>query len=715
MAMMNEMEYRTIGSALAGGYRAAVYCRLSKDDDLQGESASIANQRDMLEKYCEKQGWEVVAVYQDDGFTGLNMERPDLQRMLRSIERRQINLVITKDLRRLGRNYLQTGHLIEDFFPRNGVRYIAMNDGIDTLRDNNDIAPFKNILNEMYSKDISKKVHSSYLLKAQKGQFTGCLAPFGYRKDPEDKNHLLIDEETAPIVRLIFGYALNGHGPNYIRRRLEEEKIPCPTWWNRERGLRNTRTKWEKKDPENGRYMWDFSVIKDLLMNPVYTGAIASQKKDYRFKIGTIGEKKPEDWIVVEGQHEPLIDRMSFDIVQNKLKSRQRPGQTNEISLFAGLIKCGECGKSLTIRYTNAKHPQQIYSCKTYNAFGKNHCTQHRIDYDTLYSHVLRKIRECARAALMDGEAVADRLTNTCEAEQREQREAMERSLTRDEERIEVLDKMVMRLYEDMIAGRISEQNFNTMLEKTQTEQTELKAKVSEGRKRLSDEVQLANDAKQWVEAIQEYANITELDAATLNRLIKEIVVHVKLRNKGLNSVISNSGLSEDDMERYRILLQTRGNRPDIFGNDIYATPGGEYTDYDIPGEALTDTRFANMIREAEKYLGYPYVWGGSSPSTSFDCSGFVSYVINHCGNGWSVGRLTANGLMGVCDIIPKSSAKPGDLIFFQGTYDTSGASHVGIYVGNGMMIHCGNPISYASIESNYWQQHFYCFGRIRN
>ena len=234
----------------------------------------------------------------------------------------------------------------------------------------------------------------------------------------------------SPIVRLIFGYALNGHGPNYIRRRLEEEKIPCPTWWNRERGLRNTRTKWEKKDPENGRYMWDFSVIKDLLMNPVYTGAIASQKKDYRFKIGTIGEKKPEDWIVVEGQHEPLIDRMSFDIVQNKLKSRQRPGQTDEISLFAGLLKCGECGKSLTVRYTNAKHPQRIYSCKTYNAFGKNHCTQHRIDYDTLYSHVLRKIRECARAALMDGEAVADRLTNTCEAEQREQREAMERSLT---------------------------------------------------------------------------------------------------------------------------------------------------------------------------------------------------------------------------------------------------------------------------------------------
>lgn len=191
-------------------------------------------------------------------------------------------------------------------------------------------------------------------------------------------------------------------------------------------------------------------------------------------------------------------------------------------------------------------------------------------------------------------------------------------------------------------------------------------------------------------------------------------ILNVKLVNKGLNMVVGNAGLSDDQMERYRILLETRGNRPDIFGDDIYATPGGEYTDYDIPGEALTDERFANMIREAEKFLGYPYVWGGSSPSTSFDCSGFVSWVINNCGNGWSVGRLTANGLMGICDIIPKSEAKPGALIFFQGTYDTSGASHVGIYVGNGMMIHCGNPISYTSIETSYWQQHYYCMGRIR-
>ena len=527
--MMNGYEYTGMNAILAGSFRAAIYCRLSKDDDLDGESASIANQRDMLEHYCEKQGWEVVEVYQDDGYTGLNMERPDLKRMIKAIERRQVNLVITKDLSRLGRDYLQTGYLIEDFFPRNGVRYIAMNDGIDTLRENNDIAPFKNILNEMYGKDISKKVHSSYLLKAQKGEFTGCVAPFGYRKDPEDKNHLLVDEETAPIVRQIFRWALEGHGPNFIRRRLEEQKVPCPTWWNRERGIRNVRTKWEKQDPENGRYMWDFSVIKDILMNPVYAGAIASQKKDYRFKIGTIGEKKPQDWIVVEQRHEPLIDRKSFAIVQDKLKSRQRPRQNGETSLFAGLIKCGECGKSLTIRTTHAKHPQQIYACKTYGAFGKTHCSQHRVEYDTLYRLVLNKIRECASAALMDGEAIAGKLTDTCEAEQKGQREAWERSLAKDEERIEVLEKMVLRLYEDMMAGRISDTNFNLMLGRTQTEQAELKARVEEARKRLSDEAKIESDARQWIDAIQEYADITELDAATLNRLIKEIVVHERI------------------------------------------------------------------------------------------------------------------------------------------------------------------------------------------
>ena len=196
-------------------------------------------------------------------------------------------------------------------------------------------------------------------------------------------------------------------------------------------------------------------------------------------------------------------------------------------------------------------------------------------------------------------------------------------------------------------------------------------------------------------------------------------ILNVTLLNRGVDYVARNSGLTDDQLQRYEVTLECWGNRDDLFAGIAFATPdgagsSGEYQDYDIPGEALTDEKFRKMITEAEKYLGYPYVWGGSSPSTSFDCSGFVSWVINHCGNGWNVGRQTANGLMGKCDIIPKSEAKPGDLIFFQKTYNTSGASHVGIYVGNGMMIHCGSPISYASIETSYWRQHYYCMGRIR-
>ncbi len=532
---MNDMS--AFETALAAGFRAAIYCRLSKDDDLETESASIANQRAMLQQYCEKNGWEVVATYQDDGYTGLNMDRPGLRKLLHAIEKRAVNLVVTKDLSRLGRNYLETGKLIEDFFPRHGVRYIAMNDGIDTLRENNEIAPFKNILNEMYSLDISKKVHASYYLKATKGDFTGCVAPFGYIKDPADKNHLLVDSETAPIVRHIFGYALEGRGPNYIRRRLEDKGVPCPTWWNRQRGIRNHFTKWELADPERDRFIWDFSVIKDMLMNPVYMGAIASQKRNYRFKLGTIGDKKPDEWIIVEGMHEPIISPQEFESVQRKMRARQRPRGDGNFSLFAGLIKCGECGKALTIRKTNAKHPQEIYACVTYNRFGKNHCTQHRVEFDALYQQVLEKIRACAAAALGDGAAVLGRLSDACQSEERQQTEALARQVAKDEERGAALERMVMKLYEDMISGRISEQNFDLMMSRTQDEQKELGERLERSRHLLADQARLGEDSRRWIETFRKYADIQELDAGILHRLIREIVVHETIDGDGTRHI----------------------------------------------------------------------------------------------------------------------------------------------------------------------------------
>lgn len=204
-----------------------------------------------------------------------------------------------------------------------------------------------------------------------------------------------------------------------------------------------------------------------------------------------------------------------------------------------------------------------------------------------------------------------------------------------------------------------------------------------------------------------------EEDTWTETEEYEYYILDVTLRNNGLGKVITEAGLTEDEMSRYAVLMQTYGNRKEVFGDNPYAVAVEDVLHYDIPGEALTDEKFRRMIAEGEKYLGYPYVWGGSSPSTSFDCSGFVSWVVNHSGNGWSVGRQTAEGLRQSCSIIPRSEAKPGDLIFFKGTYNTSGASHVGIYVGDGMMLHCGKPIQYASCETSYWQSHFYCFGRL--
>lgn len=256
-------------------------------------------------------------------------------------------------------------------------------------------------------------------------------------------------------------------------------------------------------------------------------------------------------------------------------------------------------------------------------------------------------------------------------------------------------------LYEDYEEDEVQEklqEIFDLQYELTTEPITEIRTRTETRHKKVTDADGNTSTEEYEVEVEYEYH-----------------ILKVTLTSKTMAEVIEELGLTDDEMARYELLVETLGNKAELFSDDIYAAPNpGEYQDYEIPAEALTNEKFANMINEAEKYLGYPYVWGGSNPSTSFDCSGFVSYVINHCGNGWNVGRQTANGLLSSCTRISKSEAQPGDLIFFEKTYNTSGASHVGIYVGNGMMLHCGSPIQYTSINTSYWQSHFYTFGRIK-
>ena len=535
--------------------RAAIYCRLSKDDDVSGPSASIQNQRELLCRYCEEQGWRVAGIFQDDGFTGLNMDRPDFQKMLAAVERGMFDVILTKDLSRLGRNYLQTGQLIEEFFPKNRVRYIALNDAVDTNIEN-DITPFRNILNEMYSRDVSKKVHSSYLTKAKSGKFTGCLAPFGYKKDPQDKNRLVIDEDTAWIVRKIYDYARNGSGPNRIRRRLEDEEIPCPAWWNRQRGLRDHITKFERENPESGRFIWDFTTIKEILSNPVYIGAIASQKVHYRFKVGWMGDKKREDWIIVEGMHEAIIDRDTYDIVQEKVRSRKRADAWGNFSLFSGLVKCGQCGSTMNIRRANQKGNDRIYTCSRYNKYGKTHCTQHRIKYDTLYGIVLEQIRSCAEKALADEQEAAAQLRENCQADEQAERLLIEQSIAEDNERIDALERIISRVYEDMVSGRITEDNFNRILERSQTEQATLKNRVTLNRQRLAQQDQEQEDNAHWLEIIRDYVDIQELDAVTLNRLVQKVVVHEDIDSDTVRQTVEIHFNFNNQSDKHRIIRE---------------------------------------------------------------------------------------------------------------------------------------------------------------
>ena len=505
--------------------RAAIYCRLSKDDNLDGESESIQNQKLLLNGYCRDQGWKIVGCYEDDGISGLHMDtRPGLQRMLDDIRAGKIDVVITKDTSRLARNYLDFGYLTEQFFPKNRVRYIGLNDGADSERDN-DFLPIRAYFNEHYCKDLSGKVHSSYLVKGKEGQFTGCLAPFGYRKDPADKNHLIIDEDTAWIVRKIFGWAADGHGANYIRRKLEDEQIPCPTWWNRQKGLRNVTSKFEKLDPENGRFIWDFTSIQGILENPVYIGAIASQKSEYRFKVGWIGYKSPEDWIVVEDRHEPIIDRETFELVQEKTEERKRPDAWGNYSIFAGLLKCGQCGNSMNIRRANQKGNDRIYTCSLYNKYGVRHCSQHRIPYDTLYGIVLNQIQNAARAALSDEDAVTEEILSRTQTDDGE-KEAIRKSIAADTNRLRELETIISRLYEDAVTGRLNEDTFANLLKQKQAEQDNLKGRVERNEARLAQRTKAEEDSTRWRELIREYADIRELDSETVNRLIRSIVIY---------------------------------------------------------------------------------------------------------------------------------------------------------------------------------------------
>ena len=375
-------------------YKCAIYCRLSKDDEQVGESISIETQKMMLTDYCINNNYEIHDFYIDDGFSGLNFNRPAFIRMLNDIDDDKVNLVITKDLSRLGRDYIQTGYFTDVYFNKKRVRYIAVNDGIDTNRNDNDIAPFKNILNDMYAKDLSRKVKLAKRQRAMKGYYMSGQPPFGYKQDPDNRNHLIVDKEAADIVRRIFELAAQGNNFSSISRKLTELGIITPAAYK----VKNGDTRFIRYlNKENTLNNWSYQTVRTILLDSVYKGDMVNHKTEiinYKTKESILVPR--EEYIIVPNQHEPIIDPEEFDKVQNMLRLRKHDNKHNFENVFKGLVFCLECGTQMNLIAKTDRKGMKKPLFKCFNHYNNpDVCTHyHAVLYEDLYEEVLKRIRE---------------------------------------------------------------------------------------------------------------------------------------------------------------------------------------------------------------------------------------------------------------------------------------------------------------------------------
>jgi len=513
-------------------YNTALYLHLSKDDGTDSESSSIQTQKEMLTRYCRENGFAISEIYVDDGWSGTNSNRPSFQRMLSDIEDGKINCVITKDLSRLGRNYLETGGYTEVYFPEHNVRYIAVTDGVDTAKGSTmDITPFKNLLNDMYAQDISKKIKSSLLTRQKQGKFIGVKAPYGYVKDPADKNHLLIDERFAPTVRYIFQMAKDGVGMVQIARRLTAEKIPRPVVAAAE--------KFECYDryitTDESAYKWSMGSVREILRNPVYKGAVRGQKRPtISLKSNKRKSRATSGTFVVENMHEPIIPPEEWELVQRLITSRKKARKTDRPydNIFSGLVKCADCGYALSVSKANRTwNSDNIianydYQCNNYRMEGKAVCTQHRISALSLYNAVLEDIRRLANEALDDDRQMISSIAERLGKDEKDSVRQAERELKKAAKRLVELDKLFAKLYEEHVNGKVSERNYNALSATYEAEQTELESKIAELNETIKANREYGENAENFVDLIKQYADIDELTQALLNTLIERIEVH---------------------------------------------------------------------------------------------------------------------------------------------------------------------------------------------
>lgn len=453
-------------------YNVGIYIRLSREDDDKGlESASITNQRSLLIQYVKENNLKLVDIYIDDGYSGTNFDRPDFNRMIGDIENHRINMVITKDMSRLGRDYIGTGNLIEKYFPEKGVRYIAVTDNIDTYLDssNNDIAPFKAIMNDMYAKDISKKIRSSLKAKQKEGKWVSGRTPFGYMQAPDNKNKLIINEEQAIIVRRIFDMSLEGLSFYKIAIKLTNEKIKTPAQYY----------SFEWKNNYNLNYgIWHSKTIRDILTNRMYIGDMIQNKRNkVNYKIKRVVKNDPKNYVVVENTHEAIIDKEIFYEVQNKIPKNALRNEKKETHLLDGLLYCYECGHRISITSRRKKDNNCYTICNYYRTYMKYHvCTTHSNNYDILESVIIEAVKEKCKSYI-DRKKIKDNINmNELDIDNSVKLKNEIRVLT------EELNKMISNLddiYIDKLNGVIDAGQYNRVKEK-------LELDISNKKKRLN-------------------------------------------------------------------------------------------------------------------------------------------------------------------------------------------------------------------------------------
>ena len=509
----------------------ALYERLSRDDESAGDSNSIVNQKKYLEGYAAQHSFSNIVHYTDDGWSGGNFDRPAWKRLVADIEAGKVALVLTKDMSRIGRDYLQTGFYTEVLFRKFGVRFIAIGNSIDSDDpSSSEFAPFVNIMSEWYLRDLSRKQRTAIRVKGESGKPTTNCAIYGYRKDPDNKYHWLIDEEAAAVVRRIFQLTIEGHGPYEIATMLCEEKIETPAAYFARQG----RGVWKSREDIPRPYSWNGFAVGQILSKPEYMGHTVnfrSHKESYKDKRAVV--HSPEDWLIFENTHEAIVDKETWELAQKLRKTPRRHDTIGEANPLTGLLYCADCGAKLynhRSRGNVAKpYPSDWFDCSTYTLARQSHdsaCSNHHISTKALRTLILETIRYASAYAISNEAEFIQKVRAASEVRQAQAAKELKRKLNKDKRRCEELDTIIKKLYESYAVGRIGEERFDTLLAGYEQEQTALRQSVMETESALDSFEQDTANVERFLALAKRYTDFSELTTPMINEFIDKIIVH---------------------------------------------------------------------------------------------------------------------------------------------------------------------------------------------